>query len=71
LEVRDLRATDEDVLSGTSSGLFLLDLQLHDVGRMLNDLVDVSPVAGTNLTEDTFPDPDNTADEPVTLFENR
>lgn len=70
LEVRNFRAAQEDVLAGTSSGLFLLDLQFHDVGGMLDDLVDVGPVTRTDLTENTFVDPDNTTDEPVTLREN-
>ena len=70
LEVGNLGAAEEDVLTGTSSRLFLLDLQLHDIGRVLNDLVDISPVTGANLTENTLVDPDNTTDKPVTLLEH-
>ena len=70
LEVGNLGAAEEDVLTGTSSRLFLLDLQLHDIGRVLNDLVDVSPVTRANLTENTLVDPDNTTDKPVTLLEH-
>lgn len=67
LEVRNLGAGQEDILTSTGSSLLLLDLELHDVRGVLDDLVDVSPVSGTNLTQDTFEDPDDTANKPVTL----
>jgi len=38
LEVRDLGARKEDVLTGSDGGLFLLDLEFHDLGRVLDDL---------------------------------
>lgn len=68
LEVRDLRATQEDVLSSTCCGLLLLNLDFHDLGRMLNDLRDVSPVTRADFTKDTLVDPDNSSDKPVTLL---
>ena len=67
LEVRDLRDVDEDVLSGTSLGLLLLDLDLDDVRRVLDDLGDVGTVAGADLTKDTLRDPNDTANKPVAL----
>lgn len=68
LEVRDLRATQEDVLSSTCGGLLLLDLDFHDLGRVLNDLRDISPVTRADFTKDTLVDPDNSTNEPVTLL---
>lgn len=38
LEVRDLRAGKEDVLTSSDGGLLLLDLQFHDLGWVLDDL---------------------------------
>jgi hypothetical protein len=38
LEVRDLGARKEDVLTSSDGGLFLLDLKFHDLGRVLDDL---------------------------------
>ena len=38
LEIRDLGARKEDVLTGPDGGLFLLDLKFHDLGRVLDDL---------------------------------
>jgi len=38
LEVRDLGARKEDVLTGADGGFFLLDLKFHDLGRVLDDL---------------------------------
>ena len=68
LEVRDLGAAQENVLAGASDRLLLLDLNLHDVRRVLDDLGDVGAVAGAHFTEDTLVDPDNTTDEPVALL---
>ena len=68
LEVRDLRAADENVLASAGSRLLLLDLELHDVRRVLDDLGNVGAVAGADLTENTLVDPNHTADEPVTLL---
>lgn len=67
LEVRDFRARQKDVLSGTSSCLFLLDLELHNHGGVLDNFRDVCAVARADFTENTLPDPDNSTDEPVTL----
>jgi hypothetical protein len=67
LEIRYFRATDEDILSGPSSCVVLLDLDLHNVGRVLNHLGDVRSMTRTNLTENTLPNPDDAADKPVAL----
>ena len=67
LEVRDLRARKEDVLASSNSGLFLLNLKFHDLGRVLDDLGDVSPVTGSDFTEYPFGDPDQAANEPIAL----
>ena len=67
LEVGDLRAAQEDVLAGAGNRLLLLNLDLHDVRGVLDDLGDVGAVARAHFTEDTLVDPDRTANEPVTL----
>lgn len=67
LEIGNFGAGDEDVLSGPSGCFVLLDLNLHHVGRVLDHLGDIRPVTRTDLTEDALPDPDDTADKPVTL----
>ena len=67
LEVGDLRAGKEDVLSGASSCLLLLDLQFHHIRGVLNNLVNVGPVTRADFPKDTLEDPNDTADEPVTL----
>jgi len=41
-------------------------LQFDDFGGVLNDLGDVRSVACTNFTQDTFEDPNDTADKPET-----
>ena len=70
LEVGDLRAAQEDVLAGLGGRLLLLDLELHNIRRVLDNLGDVGTVAGADLTKDTLVDPDNTTDKPVTLLEH-
>lgn len=67
LEVGNLRAGQEDVLTGPGGGLLLLDLEFHDLGRVLDDLGDVGPVAGSDFTKDTLINPDNTTNKPVAL----
>ena len=67
LEVRDLGAREEDVLAGLGSRLLFLDLELEDIRRVLDDLVDVGPVTRADFAKDTLEDPDDTADEPVAL----
>lgn len=67
LEVGNFRARQEDVLASTGGSLFLLDLELHNVGRVLNDLVDIGPVPRADFTKDTLEDPDDAANEPVAL----
>ena len=68
LEVRDLRAREEDILTGACCRPLLFDLQFHDVRWMLDDLVNVGPVPRTNFAEDTLKDPDNATNEPVALL---
>ena len=68
LEVGDLGAAKEDVLAGASSRFLLLDLELHDVGRVLDNLGDVGAVARADLTKDTLEREDETADKPVALL---
>lgn len=70
LEVGDLWAADEDVLARARRRLFLLDLELEDLGRVLDDLGDVRAVARAHFAEDTLEDPDDAADEPVALQAN-
>lgn len=67
LEVRKLRAADKDVLSCTSGRLLFLDLEFHDIRRVLNDLVNVSAMTRTDFTKNALPDPNHTANKPVAL----
>jgi hypothetical protein len=71
LEIRDLRAGDEDVLSSSSSRLLLLDLYFHDIGRVLDDLGDVGAVSRADFTKNSLVHPDDTTDKPVSLSTNR
>jgi hypothetical protein len=71
LEIRDLGAGKVNILSGPSRRLFLLNLQFHDVGRVLNDFMDVRPVTRANFPQNTLPDPDNTSDDPVALGKHK
>ena len=68
LEVGDLRAVEEDVLAGTSDGLLLFDLELDDIGWVLDDLRDVGAVARADLTKDTLEREDEATDKPVALL---
>ena len=38
LEIGNLGAVEENVLAGTSDSLLLFDLELDDIGRVLDDL---------------------------------
>ena len=67
LEVGYLGAGQEDVLTSPGGGLLLLDLEFHDLGRVLNDLGDVRPVARSDFTKDAFINPDDTTNKPVAL----
>ncbi len=67
LEIGNLGAAEEDILSRSSGCFVLLDLNLHHVGRVLDHLGDIRPVTRANLTEDALRDPDNTTDKPVAL----
>jgi hypothetical protein len=64
---RNFRAVDEDVLPCPHIGLFFLDLQFHDVGRMLDDLGDIRDVPRAHLAQDALRNPDDAANEPVAL----
>lgn len=65
LEVRHFRAAQENVLAGTGGNLFLLDLNLHNFGRVLDNLGDECLMARADFTEDAFVDPENSSCEPV------
>lgn len=67
LEVGNLGAGQEDVLAGAGGGLLLLDLDLHDVRRVLDNFVDIRDMARPDFTENTLRNPNDTADEPVAL----
>jgi hypothetical protein len=67
LEVRYLRARQEDVLAGLCSRLLLLDLQLHHLGGMLDNLGNVGPVTRADFAEDTLVDPNDTPNQPIAL----
>lgn len=45
LPIGNLGAGQENVLSGTGLGAFFLDLDLHDLGRVLNDLGNIGYVS--------------------------
>lgn len=68
LEVRNLGARKEDILASSGCSLLLLDLNLHDVGRVLDNLGDVCIMARANFAEDTFRNPNNTSNEPIALY---
>ena len=70
LEVRYFGAVEEDVLAGTGLGLLLLDLDFHDLARVLDNLGDEGAVAGADLTKDTLVDPDDTTNKPVALHQS-
>jgi hypothetical protein len=67
LEIGNLGARDEDVLSSLSRRLILLDLNLEHFRGVLDDFGDVCPVTRTNLAKNTLPDPDDATHEPVAL----
>ena len=67
LEVRDFGAAEENVLTRLGDGPLFLDLELEDIGWVLNDLGDVGPVTGADLSENTFDYPNKTANEPIAL----
>lgn len=51
---RDLRATEEDVLTSTRRGVLLLNLDLADVAGVVDDLGHVGLVSSTHLTRNAF-----------------
>lgn len=71
LEVRNIRAVQEYVLAGPGSRLFLLDLQLHHFGRVLDDLGNIGPVTGADFTENALIYINESSTKPVTLFITR
>jgi len=58
LEIGDLGAGEEDVLSGAGCGFILFDLEFNDFGGVLDDFGDERAVTGADFTEDTFIDED-------------
>jgi hypothetical protein len=68
LEVRNLGARKEDVLTSPGCSLLLLDLNLHNVGRVLDNLRDVCIMTRANFAEDTLRNPNNTANKPIALY---
>lgn len=68
LEVGNFGAADENILTSPGFGLLFLDLKLHHVRRVLDNLGNEGIVTRANFTQDTLVDPDNTTDEPVPLW---
>lgn len=66
LEIGHFRAREEDILTGFSSRLLFLDVEFHNVGRVLYDFGDVGPVPRAYFAQDALSNPDNSANEPVT-----
>lgn len=67
LPVGHFWAREEDVLTSAGGGAFLLDLELHNLRRVLDNLGDAGPVTRANFTKDTFEDEDKSARQPVAL----
>ena len=67
LEIGNLRTTDKDVLTSPGLGFFLLDLEFHNIRRVLYDFGDVSIVARSDFAQDTLINQDNTTDKPIPL----
>lgn len=69
LPITDLRAVDKDILPRPDSRVFLSDLYLHHVGRMLNDLADRRLVIRSHFSQDAFGDKEKTPWQPIFLLE--
>jgi hypothetical protein len=54
-------------VAGQERSTNLFDLDFHDFARVLDDLGDVCAMTGTDFTQDTLVDENDTADEPVAL----
>lgn len=67
LEVGNFRTGQENILACSGLDFFLLYLKFHDVGRVLDDLGYVRDMSRTDFTKNTFNNPYDTADEPVSL----
>lgn len=67
LEVGHLRAREEDILACTCCGLLLLDLKLHHVRRVLDDLRDVRSMTRSYFTKDALRSVDDTSNQPIAL----
>jgi hypothetical protein len=67
LKVGHLGTRKEDILTSPRHGLFFLDLELHDIGWVLNDFRDVSSMTRTNFTKDAFKNPNKTTNKPIPL----
>lgn len=65
LPQRNLGATQEYVLARTSFAVLFLDLDFHDVRRMLDDLGDVRFVVAANFAHDPFSEVTEAAGHPV------
>lgn len=60
----DLRAAEEDVLTGSWVAVFLLDLNLDDVAGMFDDFADSGDVLTTDLTHGALSEIDSSTSEP-------
>lgn len=67
LEVGHLRAAKEDILSSLGLGPLLVNLNLHDIGRVLDDLGNIGPMTRPHFTQNTLRYPDDTTNKPVAL----
>jgi hypothetical protein len=61
----NLWTTQKDVLTRLGRKMFLADLNLADLGRVLNDFTDVRFMCPTDLSKKTFGKVEYAADEPV------
>lgn len=68
LKVRDFGAREEDILTSSGGRFLFLDLEFHDVGRVLNDFRNISDMSRANFPENALPDPDHTTNEPIALW---
>jgi hypothetical protein len=67
LEVRNLRTRKEDVLTCPSGRLFLLDLEFHHIGGVLDNFRDICDMTRADFSKNAFIYPDNAANKPVSL----
>lgn len=67
LEVRNIGAIEEDIVSSLNLGVVFLNLQLQNVGRVLDNFGDIGPVTRADFAKDTLPDPNDPSNNPVAL----